>query len=83
MRSDDFFFQTSGPVLGCTQPPMQCVPGFFPGVKRPWRLTGHSTPTGAEIKNEYTYTSTSTIRFPGGHMDKSAVYKLAYKGNGT
>ena len=34
---------------------MQCVPGFFPGVKRPWRLTGHSTPTSAEIKNEYTY----------------------------
>ena len=34
----------SAPALGPTQPPIQCVPGLFPGVKRPGRGADHPPP---------------------------------------
>jgi hypothetical protein len=37
-------------ALGPTQPPIQWVPGFFPGVKRPGRGVDHRPPSSAEVK---------------------------------
>jgi hypothetical protein len=51
-------------ALGPTQPPIQWVPGaLFLGVKRPGRETDHSLPSGAEVKNEWSYTSTPQYVF--------------------
>jgi hypothetical protein len=46
-------------VLGPTQLPVQWVQGAYSSVvKRPGREADHSTPTGAEVKNMWIYTST-------------------------
>jgi hypothetical protein len=44
------FPHTSLTVLGPTQPPIQCVPGVFPGLKRPGRGVNHPPPSSAEVK---------------------------------
>jgi hypothetical protein len=44
------FSQPSRPPLGPTQPPIQWVPGLFPGVKRPGRGVDHPPPSSAEVK---------------------------------
>jgi hypothetical protein len=44
------FPHPSRPALGPTQPPIQWVPGFFPGVKRPGRGVDHQTPSSFEVK---------------------------------
>jgi hypothetical protein len=52
------------PVLGPTQPPIQCVRGAFTlGVKRPKREADHSPATSAEVKNTWIYMSTSPYTF--------------------
>jgi hypothetical protein len=43
----------SRPAVGPTQPPIQYVPGFLSGVKRPGREVGHTSPSGAEVKNKW------------------------------
>jgi hypothetical protein len=51
-----FLFATAfRPVLGPTQTPIQWVPS----VKRPGREGDYSPPSGAEVKNAWSYTSTS------------------------
>lgn len=41
-------------------------PGFFPGVKQgPGRKFDHSPPSSADIKNEWSFTSTSPIGLHG------------------
>jgi hypothetical protein len=41
------------PALGPTQPPVQWVPGSFPGDKaRPGRDADYSPPSSAEVVNE-------------------------------
>jgi len=47
----------SGPALGPTKPPIQWIPAFFPGVKRPKRFVDHCSLSSAEVKNEWRYTS--------------------------
>jgi hypothetical protein len=48
------------PTLGPTQSPIQWVPGALsPEVKRPGREADHSPLSSADIKNSWSYTSTS------------------------
>jgi hypothetical protein len=57
------FSTSSRPVLGPTQPPIQWVPGALSqGVKRPGREADHS-PTSAEVKKTWVYTSTPPYAF--------------------
>jgi hypothetical protein len=60
----NFLFSTSSrPALGPTQPPIQRVPGSLsPGVKRPECEVDHS-PTSAEAKKMWIYTSTPPYAF--------------------
>ena len=44
------FPHLSRPVLGPTQPPIQWLPGLFPGVKRPGRGIDHPPPHSAEVQ---------------------------------
>jgi hypothetical protein len=64
-RIKNFLFSTSSrPVLGWTQPPIQCVPGALsPGVKRPGRETDHSPSASAEVKKMWIYTSIPPYAF--------------------
>jgi hypothetical protein len=56
----------SRPALRPTQSPIQWVPGApYLGVKRPGREADHLTPSSAEVKNEWSYTSTPPIRLYG------------------
>jgi hypothetical protein len=54
-----FLFTTaSRPALGPLQPPTQWVPGSLSlGVKREGREADHSSPSSAEVKNAWSYTS--------------------------
>jgi hypothetical protein len=46
-------------VLGASHPSVQWIPGTLSlGVKRPRRVADHSPPSSAEVKNEWSYTST-------------------------
>jgi hypothetical protein len=61
-----FVFATASiSALGPTQPPIQCVPGGVPRVKRPGREVDHSTSPSIELKNAWSYTSIPTIRLHG------------------
>jgi hypothetical protein len=55
-----FLFTTaSRTALEPTQPPIQWVQGALsPKVERPGRETNHSSPSSAEVKNAWSYTST-------------------------
>jgi hypothetical protein len=45
-------------ALGCSQPPIQWVPGdISQGIKRKGREADHSPPTSAEVKNDGTIPS--------------------------
>jgi len=58
------FAKDSRPALEPTQPPIQCVlRAFSLGVKRPIRETDHSLLSSVEVKNVWSYTSTSQYVF--------------------
>jgi hypothetical protein len=59
------FVHMSRLILGPTQPRVQWVPGFFPGIKEPWYGIDHP-----RLKKEWTYIST----FPLGFM---ACYRMS------
>jgi len=51
-------------VLGPTLPPIQWVPRALSlGVKRPGSATDHSSPSSAEVKKSWSYTSTPQYAF--------------------
>jgi hypothetical protein len=57
------FQHPSRTTLGPTQPPIQWVPVFFPGVRRPGRGVDHSPPANAEVKERvelYRYSLSGT-----------------------
>jgi hypothetical protein len=62
-----FLFTTaSRTALGPTQPLIQWVLGaLFLGVERLGREADHSPPSGAEVKNAWSFTFTSPIRLHG------------------
>jgi hypothetical protein len=66
-RVKNFLFSApSRPVLGPTHPPIKWVlEALSPGAKRAGREADHSPPTVAEVKNTWTYTSTSPYVFTG------------------
>jgi hypothetical protein len=61
MKGLFLFTKASSPALGPTQPPIQWVPGnsFLGGKERPGRAVDHSPPSNAEVKNAWSYTSTT------------------------
>jgi hypothetical protein len=52
-----FSSKSSTPALGPTQPTFHWVPG----AERQGRELNHSLPSSAEVKNEWSYTSTPSI----------------------
>ena len=52
------------PLSGPTKYLIKLVPGYLvPGIKRPRREVDHSTLCSAQVKKEWSFTSTSLIRF--------------------
>jgi hypothetical protein len=65
--SDDIFslrhcFQTGS---GAHPAYLMCTGGSFLGVRGPGRVTDRSSPSSAEVKNEWSYTSIHQIRLHG------------------
>jgi hypothetical protein len=57
------YITASRPDLRPTQPPLQRVPTVIsPGVKWPRREADHSSPSSAEVKNAWSYTSIPLIQ---------------------
>jgi hypothetical protein len=62
-RPKNFFLfsETSRPVVGPTQPPIQLAKELFPGTKRPVREADHSDPSSAKVMNKRSSTSAPPI----------------------
>jgi hypothetical protein len=62
-------------LWGTTEPPTDIVVPLLPppGEKRLWGDVDHSPPPSAEIKNEWSYTSTPHIRLHGVNRNNSAL----------
>jgi len=52
---------------------------YNPGVKRPGCGADHSSPSRAEVKNDWSYTSTPPIRLNGVDRDKFTLYVRGLK----
>jgi len=62
------------PALELIQPPIEWVPGAVClKINRQLRKTDHSTPSSAEVKNAWMYTSTPSIRLHGVVLSWSTV----------
>ena len=69
------FYKTSRPFLGSIQPPGQCVPELFLSGKAAVAEVNHSSPPNAEVKNEWSYTSTPSIRLRGVDRDNFTLFR--------
>lgn len=64
LQSAIFLFVTkSKPAVDPTQPPVQWYRGYFVRCNAASRRTNHSPPSSVEVKNSWSYTSTSTYVF--------------------
>jgi len=73
------------PVLISTTMPIRCGPtqlplsGYsvsFPWAKRPWCKVDHSSPSNAEVENEWSYTSSPPICLCGVGRDYLNFYNF-------
>jgi hypothetical protein len=66
-KSRDFVFsEISRPAVGFTQPPIQWVPGSLSAaLKRPRCEVDHWPSSSVEAKNDWSYTSISSVWFNG------------------
>ena len=64
------------PALGPTQPPLQWVTGFFPGVEQPGLFVDNSVPFSAEVKNDWSCTSTPPICLCGVDKDNFTFFNI-------
>jgi hypothetical protein len=62
---DYFLLQNLQTVSASSQPPSQWVPGSLRGQRRPEREVNHSLPSSAQVKNEWSCTSTLAICLHG------------------
>jgi hypothetical protein len=60
-------------TLAFTQPPIQCMVGFFPGSKVGYEVA-HLHSSGAEFKKEWSYTSTLSVRLHA--VDKKIFHTI-------
>jgi hypothetical protein len=60
--------------LGLTQPPIQWVPGFFPGIKQLGNKVNHSHPYSAKVKNDWSYASNGSVGLHGVDREKLYLY---------
>jgi len=86
LREEQVIFiysQSSSLALGPTKPPVQLIPGFFPGSKAVRRDVDHSSPPSTEVKVSgtitvlplYTFTSwTSTTQSYYFTLQKHIIY---------
>ena len=59
------FTKISRPALKPNQRPVTWIPAVLSQLKQPRRKSYHSPPPSAEVKNEWSYTSTPPIRLHG------------------
>jgi len=57
-------------ALAPKQPPIQCIPGFFLGLKRPGRDANRSPPSSIDVKNGWSSTFASLTYIQGADRDK-------------
>ena len=73
------FSKMPWPALGMTQSPIQWVPGYFSGIKRPGYGVGPTPPRNAKAKTDKSYTCTPPVWHHGVVTDftfKSIWYPL-------
>jgi hypothetical protein len=75
-RRQIIFSKPARRTAGPTQPPVQWIPVFFPGVKRPWREVNHSLPSGAKVENEWSRTSAPPMWLYGVHKERLRFWGL-------
>jgi hypothetical protein len=70
----DLSFLQNIQTLGPNQPPVQCVPVMFLGVKRQEGEVNHSPPSSAEVKNEWSFTHTPPVCLHDVNREKLYFY---------
>ena len=70
------FLRASRPALGHTHPPIQRAPG----INRPRLDAEHSPPSSAQVKNEWSYTSTNMLSTASQSINRHVVQRNSQHG---